>query len=72
MARKYTKKLDNLINRFNKKLEEAKDARSDVMAYIEERYGIDVIDNYERFEEETDWCYGIDKLEIRNAIDEIK
>ena len=54
-----TKKLEKLIEKFNKKLEEAQDARSEVMDYLEEKYDIDTRAEYETLEDELDWCYGI-------------
>lgn len=54
------KKLQELIADFNKKFEEAQDARAEVMDYLEEKYDIDIIEDWEELEDDNDWCYGID------------
>ena len=53
------KKLQKLIENFNKKLDEAQTARSEVMDYLEEKYDIDTVAMYEMLESKDDWCYGI-------------
>ena len=63
------KKLQELIADFNKKLSEAQDARSEVMAYLEDEYGIDTDYEYETLEDECDWCYGIDIRGLEKLID---
>ena len=54
------RKLQELIFIFNMKLEEAQEARSAVMDYLEEKYDIDTRAEYETLEDECNWCYGID------------
>ena len=61
-------KLQELIADFNKKLSEAQDARSEVMAYLEDEYGIDTDYEYETLEDECDWCYGIDMRGVEKLI----
>lgn len=60
MKKKITKELERLIERANKKLEAAKDARNEVMAYIEDHYDINTREYYDILEDECSWCYGID------------
>lgn len=62
------KKLQKLIADFNKKLTEAQEARSEVMDYLEEKYGIDTTYEYETLEDECDWCYGIDMISVERLI----
>ena len=62
------KELQELIKIFNKKLAEAQDARSEVLNYLEEKYGIDTVDAAETLEDECDWCYGIDMEGVENLI----
>lgn len=71
MAKRYTKELNKLINRFHKKLDEAKDLRYEVEEYIEEHYGIDPRTEYEAFEDECTWCYGFDIGAIQKAIENL-
>lgn len=62
------KKLQELIKEFNRKLEEAQDARSEVMYYLEEEYEIDTYEECETLENECDWCYGIDVAAVERLI----
>ena len=62
------KELQKLIKEFNKKLAEAQDARSEVMAYLEDEYGINTNYEYETLEDECDWCYGIDMRGVEKLI----
>jgi hypothetical protein len=66
------KELQKLIENFNKKLSEAQDARSEVMAYLEDEYGIDTDYEYETLEDECDWCYGIDIKGVEKLINRRK
>lgn len=65
-------KLQKLIENFNKKLEEAKDARSEVMDYLNEEYDIDTDKEYDTIEDECDWCYGIDDSGVKMLIENAK
>ena len=62
------KKLQELIKEFNRKLEEAQDARSEVMEYLEEEYEIDTYEECETLEDENIWCYGIDVEAVERLI----
>ena len=64
------KNLQKLIENFNKKLEAAQDARSEVMDYLEEKYDIDTRAEYETLEDECNWCYGIDIRGLESLISE--
>lgn len=64
--------LNKLIGNFHKKLEEAQDARSEVMDYLEEYYDIDTRDESETIEDSLTWCYGIDVDAVEKLIEEIK
>ena len=65
-----TNELKKLIAKANKKLEDAKDARSEVMYYIEENYGIDTDYYSDVMEDGCNWCYGLDYDEVRRLIEE--
>lgn len=45
------------------------DARSEVMDYLEEHYGIDTREECEEIEDQCTWCYGIDKDSVRKLIE---
>ena len=62
------KELQKLIENFNKKLEDAQAARSEVMDYLEEKYGIDTTYECATLEDECDWCYGINIESVKNLI----
>ena len=62
------KELQKLIEDFNKKLDDAQAARSEVMDYLEEKYGIDTTYESETLEDECNWCYGINMEGIDNLI----
>ena len=64
--------LQKLIEDFNKKFEAAKDARSEVMAYLEEQYDIDTDKEYDTMEDEYAWCYGIDTSGVEKLIKQSK
>lgn len=69
---KVTKKLEELLAKASKKLDAAQNARSEVMDYLEEHYGIDTRDEYEKIEDQCTWCFGIDKDSVRELIEEAK
>ena len=69
---KVTKKLEELLEKASKKLDAAQDARSEVMDYLEEHYGIDTREEYEEIEDQGTWCYGIDKDSVRKLIEKAK
>ena len=69
---KVTKKLENMLAKASKKLEEAQDARSEVMNYLEEHYGIDTREHYESLEDNVTWCYGIDSDKVKELIEKTK
>ena len=69
---KVTKKLEELLEKASKKLDAAQDARSEVMDYLEEHYGIDTREEYEEIEDRCTWCYGIDKDSVRKLIEKAK
>ena len=69
---KVTKKLEELLAKASKKLDAAQNARSEVMDYLEEHYGIDTRDEYEKIEDQCTWCFGIDKDSVRELIEEVK
>lgn len=66
------KTLQKLIDNFNNKFEEAKDARSEVMDYLEDHYDIDTREEYETIEDELTWCYGIDECAVEKLIEKSK
>lgn len=66
------KELNKLIGNFHKKLEEAQDARSEAMDYLEEHYDIDTRDENETIEDSLTWCYGIDVDAVEKLIEETK
>ena len=66
------KELQELIRKFNQKLEEAQDARSEVMDYLEEHYDIDTRAESDTIEDSLTWCYGIDEDAVVKLIDKTK
>lgn len=66
---KVTKKLEELLTKASKKLDAAQDARSEVMDYLEEHYGIDTREEYEKLEDQCTWCYGIDEDSVRKLVE---
>ena len=66
------KDLKKLIGNFHKKFEEAQDARSEVMDYLEEHYDIDTRNESEIIEDSLVWCYGIDVDAVEKLIEETK
>lgn len=69
---KVTKKLEELLAKASKKLDAAQDARSEVMDYLEEHYGIDTREEYEKIEDQCTWCYGVDEDSVRKLIEKAK
>lgn len=65
-----TNELKELIKKANEKLNEAQAARSEVISYLEEEYGISDTSGYDYFEDECDWCYGLNERKIKMAIEE--
>ena len=61
-------KLKVLIKNFNKKFEEAQDARTEVLDFLEEKYGIDTREESDTIEESCSWCYGLDVAAIEKLI----
>ena len=47
-------------------------ARSEVMDYLEEHYGIDTREEYEEIEDQCTWCYGVDEDSVRKLIEKAK
>lgn len=66
------KELKKLIENFHKKLEEAQDARSEVLDYLEEHYDIDTRAESETIEDSLTWCYAIDVDAVEKLIAEAK
>lgn len=66
------KKLNKLIEKFHKNLEEAQDARLEVMDYLEEHYDIDTREECEYIEDSLTWCYGIDTDRVESLIEKTK
>ena len=64
------KKLQEMIADFNKKFSEAQTARSKVIDYLEEEYDIADLSEYDYFEDECDWCFGLDERKINLAIEQ--
>ena len=62
-----TKELRELINKANETLRKAQGARYAVLEYIEEEYGISDTSGYDYFEDECDWCYGLNERKIEMA-----
>ena len=67
-----TNELKELIKKANEKLNEAQDARSAVIEYLEEHYDITDTSGYDYFEDECDWCYGLNVEKINMAIEQSK
>lgn len=65
-----TNELKELIKKANEKLSEAQAARAEVIEYLEEHYDITDSSMYEYFEDECDWCYGLNERKINVAIEE--
>lgn len=64
------KKLQKLIEKFNRTLEAAQDARAEIIDYLEEKYDITNSDVINYIEDKLDWCYGIDISHIESLIKE--
>ena len=64
--------LITLIGNFYQKFEEAQDARSEVMDYLEEHYDIDTREECETIEDSLTWCYAIDVDAVEKLIQETK
>jgi hypothetical protein len=67
-----TKELQELIKKANETLSEAQAARTEVIDYLEEHYDITDISGYDYFEDECDWCYGLNVEKINMAIEQSK
>lgn len=67
-----TNELKELIKKANEKLSEAQAARAEVIDYLEEHYDITDISGYDYFEDECDWCYGLNERKINMAIEHSK
>lgn len=67
MAKK-TKKVDELLAKFNRDLEKAKDSRNNLLSYLEDKYDIDTRYYAEKLEDECEWCYGIDTTHLEDLI----
>ena len=65
-----TNELKELIKKANETLAEAQGARSAVINYLEEEYGISDTSGYDYFEDECDWCYGLNEEKINMAIEQ--
>lgn len=64
--------LITLIGNFYQKFEEAQDARSEIMDYLEEHYDIDTRNESGIIEDSLVWCYGIDVDAVEKLIEEAK
>lgn len=65
-----TEKLTALLQKASTALEEAVDARTEVLIYLEETYGIDAF-NGDAYEDATDdyvWCLGLNESGIYKLI----
>lgn len=65
-----TNELKELIKKAGKALDEAQDARSKVIDYLENHYGITDTSEYNYFEDECNWCYGLNERKINMAIEQ--
>ena len=65
---KRTKELDKMLERLDKKLNEAKEVRYEIENYLENHYGIDVIMEAEYLEDDCFYCYGFDDEHISKII----
>ena len=55
------KRAEELLEDFKKKLDEAYDAREEVIFFLEENFKFDGREEAEEIEEECTWVYGIDE-----------
>ncbi len=65
-----TEKLATLLQKAETALEEAVDARNEVLTYLEETYGIDAF-NGDAYGDATDdciWCFGLNESGIYKLI----
>lgn len=63
-----TKKLQKMIDRFDKKVEEARTARDEIMNYLGEKYKFDPDECYECFCDDSVWVEGIDMDTVDSLI----
>lgn len=64
--------LDALLDDFKVKFEKARDAREEVMGFLEDEYGIDTVERADDIEDEDNWCFGIDMEWVNKLIEEGK
>lgn len=60
--------LQKLLSDFEKKLEDAKNARNEVEYYLEEHFDFSSVEDYETIEDECEWCYGINREGVKKII----
>ena len=65
-----TNELKELIKKADRALDKAQAARSEVIDYLEEEYGISDTSGYDYFEDECNWCYGLSERKIKMAIED--
>lgn len=63
-----TKKLQKMIDRFDKKIEEARMARDEIMYYLGKKYRFDPDKCYECFCSDSNWVEGIDMDTIEELV----
>lgn len=63
-----TKKLQKMIDRFDKKVEEARMARDEIMNYLGKKYKFDPDKCYEYFCNDCNWVEGIDMDTVNDLI----
>lgn len=61
--------LKELIKNAEDLLSKAQVARRKVIDYLETHYDVDV-EEYDYFEDECDWCYGLNVFKIESSIEE--
>ena len=64
--------LKKLIKEADEKLEQARYARYAVISYLEDYYDITDTSEYDYFEDECSWCYGLNERKIEMAIENSK
>ena len=67
-----TNELKELIKKADRALDKAQAARSKVIDYLEEHYDITDTSGYDYFEDECNWCYGLNEEKINMAIEQSK
>lgn len=63
-------KAEKLLEVFKNKLDEAYDARSEVISFLEDNFEFDGREEAEEIEEECTWVYGIDEDFMNKIIEE--